>query len=120
MKGKINIKEKLSLFSDHWSPRIIGELNGQYVKLAKVKGEMVWHSHADEDEMFLILKGSLTLKFRDGEVTINEGEMYIVPKGVEHLPIAEEECQLMLFEPKSTAHTGEVVSELTKNDQEWI
>lgn len=120
MNKKINVKEKLALFNDHWSPRIIGELNGQYVKLAKVKGEMVWHSHAEEDELFYIIKGSLTLKFRDGEVILNEGDMYIVPRGVEHLPLAEEECHLMLFEPKSTAHTGEVESELTNNDQEWI
>lgn len=120
MKGKVNLKQKLSLFSDHWSPRIIGELNGQYVKLAKVKGEMVWHSHAEEDEMFYIIKGSLTLHFRDEAVKLSEGDMYIVPKGVEHQPIAEEECHLMLFEPKSTAHTGDVVSELTNNDQTWI
>lgn len=120
MESKINLKQKLSQFSDHWSPRIIGELNGQYVKLAKVKGTMVWHSHANEDELFYIIKGSLTLKFRDGEAILNEGEMYIVPKGVEHLPIAEEECHLMLFEPKTTAHTGEVESELTNNNQKWI
>jgi len=120
MEKKVNINDKLDKFHDHWSPRIIGELNGQYVKLAKVKGEMVWHSHKNEDEMFLILKGSLTLKFRDGEVTLKEGEMYIVPRGVEHLPIAEEECHLMLFEPKETAHTGEVQSALTKNHQPWI
>ncbi len=120
MKGKINLKEKLGHFTDHWSPRIIGELNGQYVKLAKVKGEMVWHSHAEEDELFYIINGQLTLKFRDGEVTLNAGDMYIVPMGVEHMPIAEEECHLMLFEPKSTAHTGDVESELTNNNQQWI
>ncbi|MTI23243.1 cupin domain-containing protein [Fulvivirga sp. RKSG066] len=120
MKGKVNINEKLGKFTAHWTPKIIGELNGQYVKLAKVKGEMVWHSHADEDEMFYILKGSLTLKFRDGEVTLNEGDMYIIPKKVEHQPIAEEECHLMLFEPISTAHTGDVESELTVKELEWI
>jgi len=120
MNKKINLSEKFSLFSDHWSPRIIGELNGQYVKLAKVKGEMVWHSHENEDELFQIIKGSLTLRFKDGEVTLNAGDIYIVPRGVEHSPIAEEECHLLLFEPKETAHTGEVESELTNNNQEWI
>lgn len=120
MEHKINIKEKLSLFSAHWTPKIIGELNGQYVKLAKLKGEMVWHDHAEEDELFLVIKGSLTLRFRDREVTLHEGEMYIVPKGVEHLPIAEEECHVLLFEPKSTAHTGKVESEMTVKDLEWI
>lgn len=117
---KINISEKFELIDDHWTPKIIAELNGQYVKLAKVQGEMVWHSHAEEDEMFLVFKGKLTLKFRDGEVELSEGEMYVVPRGVEHLPIAEEETWLMLFEPKSTAHTGTVVSEMTVTEQQWI
>lgn len=120
MKHKVNLKEKLSLFSAHWTPKIVGELNGQYVKLAKIKGEMVWHDHADEDEMFLVIKGNMTLNFRDGKVDLNEGEMYIVPRGVEHLPVAEEECHILLFEPKSTAHTGKVKSELTVNEQDWI
>lgn len=120
MNPKVTLKEKLSLFSAHWTPKIVGELNGQYVKLAKIKGEMVWHDHANEDEMFLVIKGSMTLNFRDGKVDLNEGEMYIVPKGVEHLPVAEEECHILLFEPKSTAHTGTVESELTVNEQDWI
>ncbi|GAA0892068.1 cupin domain-containing protein [Fulvivirga kasyanovii] len=120
MKPKVNLKEKFSRFSAYWTPKIVGELNGQYVKLAKLKGEMVWHSHANEDEMFLIVKGSMTLHFRDGKVDLNEGEMFVVPKGVEHLPVAEEECHVMLFEPKSTAHTGEVESELTVKELEWI
>ncbi|UII34009.1 cupin domain-containing protein [Fulvivirga ulvae] len=120
MKPKVNLKEKFSRFSAYWTPKIVGELNGQYVKLAKLKGEMVWHSHANEDEMFLIVKGSMTLHFRDGKVDLNEGEMFVVPKGVEHLPVAEEECHVMLFEPISTAHTGEVESELTVKELEWI
>ncbi|MBL6447382.1 cupin domain-containing protein [Fulvivirga sp. 29W222] len=120
MKPKVNLKEKFSLFSAHWTPKIVGELNGQYVKLAKIKGEMVWHSHANEDEMFLIIKGSMTLYFRDGKVDLNEGEMFVVPKGVEHLPVAEQECHVMLFEPKSTAHTGEVESDLTVKELDWI
>lgn len=120
MKSKVNLKEKLSLFSAHWTPKIVGELNGQYVKLAKIQGEMVWHDHANEDEMFLVIKGSMTLHFRDGKVDLNEGEMYIVPKGVEHLPEAREECHILLFEPKSTAHTGDVESDLTVKELEWI
>ena len=117
---KVNIKEKFALFNEYWTPRIVGELNGQYVKLAKVKGEMVWHSHENEDEMFLIMKGSLLLKMRDREVRLNEGEFYIVPKGIEHLPIAEEETHIILFEPKETAHTGDVKHELTKEKLDWI
>ena len=117
MKGKINLKEKLGHFSDHWSPRIIGELNGQYVKLAKVKGEMVWHSHANEDELFYIIKGQLTLKFRDREeISLTEGDMYIVPKGVEHNPVTKngEVVHVLLFEKMSTAHTGNVQHEKTQ------
>ena len=120
MGDKINLKEKLTLFSEHWTPKIVGELNEQYVKLAKVKGEMVWHDHENEDELFYIIKGQLLLKFRDKEVTLKEGDMYIVPRGVEHQPIAEEECHLLLFEPKSTAHTGDVESELTVKNLDWI
>ncbi len=117
---KINVLQKLSLFNEHWTPKIIGELNGQYVKLAKVKGEMVWHKHDNEDELFLIIKGELKIHLRDELITLNEGEIYIVPKGVEHKPVAEEEVHLMLFEPKETAHTGDVKSEMTVEVQEWI
>lgn len=118
--NKINIKEKMKLFSELWTPKIVGELNGQYIKLAKVQGEMVWHSHENEDEMFLVIKGSLLLKMRDREVRLNEGEFFIVPKGVEHLPVADEETHLVLFEPKETAHTGSVKHELTKEKLDWI
>jgi len=117
---KFNLKEKFSLFNEYWTPKIVGELNGQYVKLAKVKGEMVWHKHDEEDELFLIIKGSLTIKLRDKDVELSEGEIFIVPKGVEHLPIAKDEVHLLLFEPKSTAHTGNVKSHLTKENIEWI
>ena len=117
---KININEKFKLFNEHWTPKIVGELNGQYVKLAKVKGEMVWHCHENEDEMFLIVKGSLLLKMRDKEVRINEGEFFIVPKGVEHLPISDIETYIVLFEPKETAHTGNVKHELTKEKLDRI
>lgn len=117
---KINIQQKLGLFNDHWSPRIIGELNGQHVKLAKVKGEFVWHDHKDEDELFFIVKGKLKIEFRDKTVELSEGEMLIIPKGVEHKPVADDEVWLMLFEPAATKHTGEVESELTNNQQAMI
>jgi len=109
----VNLTDKFDLFEDHWNPRIIGQLNGQEVKIAKVKGEFVWHNHANEDEMFLIIKGELKIEFEDGIRTLKTGEMLIVPRGVEHRPIAEEEAWIMLFEPQSTAHTGEVQSHLT-------
>ncbi len=109
----INVKEKFGLFSDHWSPRIIGQLNGQDVKIAKVQGEFIWHNHKDEDELFYIIKGSLKIDFEDGMRTLSEGDMLIIPKGVEHKPIAEEEVWIMLFEPQAIKHTGEVQHELT-------
>ncbi|WP_017733880.1 cupin domain-containing protein [Nafulsella turpanensis] len=117
---KVNISEKFGRFSDHWHPRIVGELNGQQVKLAKLKGEFIWHSHEQEDEMFLIIKGTLKMELRDKVVEIKEGEFIVIPRGVEHRPIAEEEVQVMLFEPASTLHTGNVTSELTRNKQEWL
>jgi len=116
----INLKEKFSLFSDHWSPKIIGELNGQAVKIAKVEGEFVWHDHKNEDELFYILKGELILEFRDKSITLREGDMTIIPRGVEHKPIAKEEVWLMLFEPMETKHTGDVVHELTKDKLDRI
>ena len=116
----VNLAEKFDLFSEYWSPRIVGELNGQYVKLAKLKGEFVWHSHANEDELFLVIKGSLRIEFKEGSVTLNEGEFYIVPKGVDHKPIADEEVHLMLLEPKSTEQTGGVESNLLVETQPWI
>jgi mannose-6-phosphate isomerase-like protein (cupin superfamily) len=116
---KVNISEKLSLFDEHWSPRIVGELNESYVKLAKISGEFVWHQHDDEDEMFLVIKGRLLMKFRERDVWIDEGEFIIVPRGVEHLPVAEDEVHIMLFEPKTTVNTGNVESERTVADQ-WV
>ena len=119
---KVSIAEKFTLFSEHYTPKVIGETNGQYVKLAKVQGEFVWHSHEHEDELFLVFKGKLTIKFRDGDVQLGEGEMYIIPKGVEHCPFAEEETYIMLIEPKATAHTGDVEDTRTVavEDQVWI
>ena len=116
----INLKEKFALFNDHWSPKIIGELNGQEIKLAKVKGEFVWHNHAEEDELFFIIKGELKIEFKDKVIKLAEGEMLIVPKGVEHRPIAEEEVLLVLFEPANIKHTGDVKHALTVEQYEKI
>ncbi|HLU08648.1 MAG TPA: cupin domain-containing protein [Oceanobacillus sp.] len=117
---KVNIAEKFSLFSEHWSPKIVGEVQGMHVKLAKLKGEFVWHHHENEDEMFLVVKGRLLLKFRDKDVWLDEGEFIIVPRGVEHLPVAEEECHVMLFEPSGTLNTGNVQNERTVANLEQI
>jgi mannose-6-phosphate isomerase-like protein (cupin superfamily) len=113
---KINIHEKLGAFSDYFNPRIAGELNGQQVKLVKFKGEFVWHHHEAEDEMFLVIKGSFDMHFRDQIVTINEGEFIIVPRGVEHKPVAGEEVSIMLFEPAGTLNTGNVENEFTRKN----
>ncbi|KAB2921843.1 MAG: cupin domain-containing protein [Bacteroidetes bacterium] len=110
----VNIGEKLAAFGDHWSPKIVGELNGQQVKLVKLKGTFVWHSHAEEDELFYVLRGTLTMEFRDRTVTVRENEFLIVPRGVEHRPSAEEEVSVMLFEPASTLNTGDTVNRFTK------
>ncbi len=116
----INIKSKFDQFTDHWSPKVIAELNGQQVKLAKIQGEFIWHDHKDEDELFFIVKGSLQIEFREKVLTLNEGEMIVVPKGVEHRPIAAEECWVMLFEPTHIRHTGEIEHELTVKKYESI
>ncbi len=117
---KINLAEKLGKFDEKWSPRIVGALNGQLVKLAKLEGEFMWHSHAEEDELFLCLEGSLTIQLRDREIHLAPGEFFIVPRGVEHNPIAPEGASVLLFEPAETKHTGAVVSERTVNDQQWV
>jgi mannose-6-phosphate isomerase-like protein (cupin superfamily) len=116
----ININEKLSLFHDHWNPRIVGELNGQHVKLVKVKGEFVWHHHEEEDELFYVIKGKLRMEFRDRVEEIKEGEMIVVPRKVEHRPVAIEEVHLMLFEPASTVNTGNTTGELTRSELQKI
>jgi mannose-6-phosphate isomerase-like protein (cupin superfamily) len=110
---KVSVGKKLGSFHDHWSPKIIGELNDSYVKLAKLKGEFVWHHHEHEDELFLVIKGTLLMKLKDREVRVEEGEFIIVPRGVEHLPVAEEEVHVLLIEPKTTLNTGNIVSERT-------
>ena len=117
---KINIAEKLSRFSDYYNPRIAGELNGQLVKLVKLKGEFVWHHHDKEDELFYVVKGSFDMHLRDKIITINEGEFLIVPHGVEHKPVAKEEVEIMLFEPASTLNTGNIENELTKKELDII
>ncbi|WHX43031.1 cupin domain-containing protein [Mesobacillus sp. AQ2] len=117
---KVNISEKFSLFNDYWSPKIAGEINDMHVKFAKLKGEFIWHMHEHEDEMFLVMKGKLLLKFRYKDVHLNEGEFIIVPKGVEHLPIAEEEADVIFFEPKSTLNTGNEQNDRTVSDLQSI
>ncbi|MBA3536571.1 MAG: cupin domain-containing protein [Tatlockia sp.] len=117
---KVNLSEKFNLFSEYWSPRIVGELNEQYVKLAKFKGEFMWHSHAHEDELFLVVKGTLRIELRDGSITLNEGEFYIVPKGVEHKPVADQEAHILLLEPKFTEQTGGIENDLLVDNQPWI
>ncbi|NQZ24128.1 MAG: cupin domain-containing protein [Colwellia sp.] len=119
---KINIAEKFSLFTEEWTPKVIAESNGQLVKIAKGKGELVWHKHDNEDELFIVFKGQLTLQLRAGNIVLNEGEMYVVPKGVEHCPKAEPDTHFMMVEPATTAHTGEIQSEVTVSSakQEWI
>jgi mannose-6-phosphate isomerase-like protein (cupin superfamily) len=117
MVPSINLQQKLSLFTDLWSPKIVADLNDSHVKLVKVKGAFVWHSHADEDELFLVLRGRLTIELRDGSLTLEPGEFVVIPKGVEHRPVAPEEVHLLLIEPKGIKHTGEVVESRTVT--EW-
>ena len=117
---KINLARKLSLFQDYWSPKIVGELNDSYVKLVKVKGEFVWHHHDSEDELFLVVKGRLLIRLPDRDVRLEEGELIIIPRGVEHLPIAEEEAHLLVLEPKSTLNTGNVQNDRTVADLKRI
>jgi len=116
----INLQNKFALFTEHWSPKNIAQLNDYYFKIVKVQGEFVWHSHADTDEVFLVLKGTLEIHLRDGKVTLNSGELYVVPKGVEHKPSAANECEVMLVEPKGTPNTGDAGGERTAAEDVWI
>ena len=122
MTTKFNLEEKFNQINDFWTPFLVGELNGQYVKLAKLKGDFVWHSHEHEDEYFQIFKGSLHMEFRDKTEVLNEGDVIIVPKGVEHNPhtLNDTECWVILFEPKETLHTGDTPFERANNDQQWL
>ena len=116
----INFEEKLKKFSEHWSPKIIGQLNDYHLKVVKVQGEFVWHDHPETDEVFIVLKGNLQIHFRDGIASLNENEMYVVPKGVEHKPVAEQECHILLIEPAGTVNTGDAGSGLTAPNDVWI
>lgn len=116
----INLKEKFSLFSEHWQPKNIAQMNDYHFKIAKVQGEFVWHDHPETDEVFLILKGQLEIQLRDGRVKLNEGELFVVPKGVEHKPVAQEECHILLIEPATTQNTGNIVNERTAANDVWI
>ena len=116
---KINLKEKLSKFTDHWSPRIIAEMNDYQFKLVKIKGDFVWHNH-DADEVFIVLEGEMKIQFKDKTVELKEGEMFVVPKGVEHKPYSEKECKIMLVEPKGVVNTGDAGSDLTAPNDVWI
>jgi mannose-6-phosphate isomerase-like protein (cupin superfamily) len=114
MLEKVSLSEKFGLFDEHWSPKIAGEVNDSYVKLVKFQGDFVWHKHDEEDEMFLVVKGSITIRLRDGEVRLGEGEFVVIPRGVEHMPVAEEEAHVLLFEPKTVLNTGDVRNERTR------
>ena len=113
MIEKVNLTEKFGLFQEHGSPKIAGEVNDSYVKLVKFQGDFVWHKHEAEDEMFLVVKGSITIRLRDGDVELSEGEFVVIPRGVEHKPVAEQEAHVLLFEPKTVLNTGDVVNERT-------
>ena len=114
MIEKVNLSEKFGLFGEHWSPKIAGEVNDSLVKLVKFRGDFVWHKHETEDEMFFVVKGSIVIRLRDGDVPLGEGEFVIIPRGVEHKPYAEEEAHVLLFEPKTVLNTGDVVNERTR------
>jgi mannose-6-phosphate isomerase-like protein (cupin superfamily) len=116
----INIEQKFSLLNEHWRPKILAELNNQVIKIAKIKGEFVWHKHESEDEFFLVMRGSMVIKLRDRNIHLKKGEFTVVPRGIEHKPVAEEECHILMFEPASTLNTGDVQNELTQETNEWI
>ena len=117
---KVNLAAKFAQFSEQWSPKIVGRVNDMHVKLARLQGEFVWHHHETEDELFLVVKGRLTIRFRDRDIQLEEGEFLVIPHGLEHLPVAEEEAQVMLFEPAGTLNTGNVQDERTKPDLPWV
>lgn len=117
---KVNLREKMKLFQEFWSPKIIGEINESYLKVAKLKGEFIWHHHENEDELFYVIKGRLVIKLRDKDIELQEGEFFIIPKGVEHMPLAVEEVHVLLIEPKATLNTGNVKNEKTHEELEWL
>lgn len=117
---KISLTDKFSKFTDHWAPRVIAEVNDHQLKLVKIKGDFVWHEHDDADEVFIVIEGSMSIEFEDGIVELNRGEMCVVPKGVRHRPFAENECQIMLVEPRGVVNTGEAGGDLTAEGDVWI
>jgi mannose-6-phosphate isomerase-like protein (cupin superfamily) len=120
MNRSVNLRSEAECLSDYWSPRVLGRVNDQFIKVAKLKGEFVWHRHDDEDELFYIVKGRLIIQYEDGAVTLEEGDIHIVPKGVMHNPLAKQECWIALIEPVSTAHTGDVITERTKTIEDQL
>ena len=116
----INLQEKLAKFSEHWSPKIIAQMNDYHFKLVKFQGEFIWHNHNDTDEVFIVLDGQMYIEFREGKVSLKEGELFVVPKGVEHKPYAEKKCEIMLVEPAGTINTGDAGGDLTAEDNVWI
>ena len=116
----INLQEKLAKFSDHFSPKIIAQMNNYHFKLVKFQGDFIWHSHDDTDEVFIVLDGDMSIELRDGKIDLKQGELFVVPKGVEHKPYAENECQIMLVEPEGTINTGDTAGDLTAEDNVWI
>jgi mannose-6-phosphate isomerase-like protein (cupin superfamily) len=120
MIGKINLREKLARFTSRWDPKIVAELNGQHVKLVKFEGPFIWHRHEHEDELFLVVEGEFVMEFRDGSVPVRAGELIVVPRGIEHRPVAEKEVHVLLFEPASTVNTGDAGGERTVAAPEWI
>ncbi|MFC3034020.1 cupin domain-containing protein [Pseudoalteromonas fenneropenaei] len=120
VKTAINFQDKFRKFSEHWSPRVIAEMNDYQFKLAKIHNEFVWHVHDDTDEVFIVIEGQMQIEFRDGVVQLSEGEMYVVPKGVEHKPYAQHECKIMLVEPRGVVNTGAMQSELTAKNDVWV
>ena len=120
MMDTINLKDKFAKFSDHWSPKVIAELNDYQFKIVKIQGEFVWHNHPDTDEVFIVIEGSMNIEFENETVQLNEGEMLVVPKGVEHKPYADSECKVMLVEPRGVVNTGDADSELTADNDVWI
>ncbi len=118
--SKINLREKLEKFSEHWSPKVIAEMNDYQFKLVKIKGDFVWHNHADTDETFIVIEGEMKIEFEDKTVELKEGEMYVVPKGVEHKPYAEKECKIMIIEPRGVVNTGNTEGDLTASNDVWI
>ena len=119
-KNKINLKEKLSKFSDYWSPKIIAKMNNYHFKLVKIKDDFVWHSHKDTDEVFIVISGKMNIEFKDDVVELGKGEMLVVPKGVEHKPFAEHECEVLIVEPEGVVNTGDIIGELTAENDVWI